>query len=661
MKLFLSKKPFLIYGFILFICVFIVFANTLGHDFLTNWDDQENVINNDFVLNTQTKDIYEAFIPRFSDNEYQPLTLLYFWLIAKLFGIGPAAFHFFNILLHAFNTVVLFLFFSRFIKELKISFLSALIFAVHPMQSEVVAWVSAANYLLFTFFSLGVLMNFNYFLSGKERFKMVYYILACLLFLLSLLSKSTAAFLPLVLLGLVLYHKKMNFKTIVKLIPFFLLSFLFVLLALKMKSDTLETIPYNFSLIDKPFVASFIFLIYIFKIILPFNLSALYDYPLKEDGFLPIYFYFSIIVMFAVLFFIYKIREKKLILLFFLFFTASILPVLHLIPYYHVGFYADRYAYFGIGGFSFGILCFLYEKLKNVKPRRNLIIAVLVYVIIISGLSFNRNEIFANNITFFKSITDKQTRNIIANYRLAQSYEMINQYGNSLRYYNAAIENNTFYVKSLFMGRGLVLYKLKDFQNAQKDFSKVLEHEPYDRDALMNRGLSNVMMNDYDKALNDFSLILETDPNNASALVNRGGVYLNTGDAPNAIFDFDKSISLDSNNASLYYNRALAYEQVMNVDLALIDYNRSINLNPQFFEAYNSRAVLKGRFLDDIDGAYEDVLRALEIKPDMQNALGNKAYINFLRGDTIAACNDWKNLSEMGNQNALSLFNQNCN
>ena len=174
---------------------FALFWQTIFHDFV-NYDDYLYV-SNLYVRNGITfEGIIWAFV-KVEENFFQSLAWISLMLDREVFGLNPAGFHLTNFLLHSANTMLVFLILKRLTREVWPSICVAVLFAVHPLHVESVAWVAERKGLLCAFF---VFLTIGAFVRYVECGKRRWYFAAILAFALSLLSKMTLVTLPLVLL-----------------------------------------------------------------------------------------------------------------------------------------------------------------------------------------------------------------------------------------------------------------------------------------------------------------------------------------------------------------------------------------------------------------------------------------------------------------------------
>ena len=215
------KKSWLLLGLTLSITL-LVFYPAVNYDFV-NWDDDRNITINQNIQNLNRESIQNMFSTTVTGG-YTPLTSLTFALEHHFFGLNPKVYHINNILLHLLCTALVFLLLKQVGASLFITFIVTLLFGIHPMRVESVAWITERKDTLYTLFFLLALMAYiRYRQKGNIRF----YFLSLFIFVFSLLSKIQAVTLPLVLILADYYlDKKFDLRKLWDKAPFFALSLL---------------------------------------------------------------------------------------------------------------------------------------------------------------------------------------------------------------------------------------------------------------------------------------------------------------------------------------------------------------------------------------------------------------------------------------------------
>jgi tetratricopeptide (TPR) repeat protein len=251
----------------------------------------------------------------------------------------------------------------------------------------------------------------------------------------------------------------------------------------------------------------------------------------------------------------------------------------------------------------------------------------------------------------------------------------------ALKKFNEFIKNkqDTVFLAEAFFNRANTQRLLQNLQSAIKDYSKVINLNPYYAEAYNNRGVTFDDMGDYDNALRDYDKAIAIDPNLAAAYNNRGIIFSTKHYDTLAISDFSKAIKLNPNNPESYSNRGFVYLRQRKYELAALDYTQAISIkhndrlkiaiwyynrsmaysklgensktmtdldsaiefNPKYSLAYYARGTIYSN-MDAEEKAYEDFSSA--IKYDKKNA---PAYYN--RGNYY--------LNKKDNKDALRDYN----
>lgn len=205
-----NGRALLVAALAVFVVTFVCFAPALGHGFLTNWDDDYNFLDNPAYRGLDLENLSWAFTTRHG-GPYQPLSWITLGLDHELWGMDARGYHLTNNLLHATAAVLWFVVLARLIGSLGAgderriplaAAFGALVFAVHPLRVESVAWITERRDVLsgalFAATLLAYLRHADERRAGRARSRA--YLLAVVCFAASLLAKATAIMLPFALL-----------------------------------------------------------------------------------------------------------------------------------------------------------------------------------------------------------------------------------------------------------------------------------------------------------------------------------------------------------------------------------------------------------------------------------------------------------------------------
>lgn len=270
----------------------LVYIRTTGYDFV-NWDDDFNIAKNPNLRYFDWANIKGIFTSHVIGN-YNPLPIFMFALEKHFFGLDPGVFHLTNVLLHVGCTY----FFYRLVRWLGLqmwpALFAALIFGLHPMRIESVAWITERKDVLFGIFYFAALVQYvKWYRSERDPRRLIW---IYLLFILSLFSKIQAVALPLSMLAIdYLLARKIRWGLIIEKIPYFALSLLFGLIGIYFlrQQGSLDSSNTQYHFAERIVVGAYSYVVYLVKFIVPFRLSPLYPYPAQ----LPWFTYVSVPVL----------------------------------------------------------------------------------------------------------------------------------------------------------------------------------------------------------------------------------------------------------------------------------------------------------------------------------------------------------------------------
>ena len=321
-----KKRIYELAGLIL-VTLFLYWPS-FSFDFV-NYDDQVYILNNSFILDPS----FTTLMDGTGTGNFHPITMLTLGLDHWLGNQSAGVFHISNVIWHVLNSILVYLFVSRlFSKPVGAAFFVALIFAVHPMHIESVAWISSRKDLVYTFFYLASLILYFDYLKSKNKSLLV---AAILVGLISIFSKPSAITLPIALLILNFsVNRKVDFKSVIPLTPVFLGSVFVGIMTLQLQGGEAVNDLETYSILERIGFAFYGVFYYTFKSIVPTGLAAMHPYPLEaqmvEVGFLlPMLLGVAIVAIVAVAGF--GIKKNKDLLFPVLFYFLNLVLMLQLV------------------------------------------------------------------------------------------------------------------------------------------------------------------------------------------------------------------------------------------------------------------------------------------------------------------------------------------
>ncbi|MGA2508560.1 MAG: hypothetical protein ABSF80_13915, partial [Chitinispirillaceae bacterium] len=264
---------------------FIAFLPSLNNGF-TTWDDDIYVVNNPDIKGFTPRHLARIFSSSYVSN-YQPLAMLTYMAEYRFFRLNPKVYHSTNLILHIINALLVFALFYGLSGRRITGLLVGLLFAVHPLRVESVAWIAERKDVLSGLFYFLSLIFYVRYIKGKNR-KFYWFCLVSLV--LSLLSKPMAVSQPFVLLCIdYLFRIKLDKKSIRDKVPFIAVAAIFAAGALLTQKAALPGSGYDvISAIQGICVPFYGIIFYLVKSAFPVHLCAFYPFPAALDGHIPL-------------------------------------------------------------------------------------------------------------------------------------------------------------------------------------------------------------------------------------------------------------------------------------------------------------------------------------------------------------------------------------
>ncbi|PLX04629.1 MAG: hypothetical protein C0594_08955, partial [Marinilabiliales bacterium] len=271
--------------------VCVVFNDVIGYSF-SALDIQLYLQDNNEIMNFSWDKLGTLLTSTYGGH-YHPLTIIFYLLPYKIFGLEPTVYHTLTLLLHCVNIVVVFWFVHKLSDKLT-ALLAVLIFAFHPLGTESYVWIPGMASSLVTIFYIPAVLYYIKYVASQRKVK--YLLISAGFTFLAINSKSIAITLPVMFLFLdVFIEKKIKWKKLMFLLPFFALSVIYGLMAIKgtYVHGSMNSLGNNFSYFDRIFLISGAINFQLGLFFWPVNLCVFHFMPDLVDGLLPVYYYWA--------------------------------------------------------------------------------------------------------------------------------------------------------------------------------------------------------------------------------------------------------------------------------------------------------------------------------------------------------------------------------
>jgi protein O-mannosyl-transferase len=552
------------------------------------WDDDQYVSENANLRDWQG--LKRIWLVPSSSPQYYPLVFTGFWLERHICGPSPQNNHFINVIIHIANALLLWLLLQKL--DVKPAFFVSLVFALHPVHLESVAWITERKNTLAGFFFLSGLLAYRYWFrlwvhspskSPPPHPSNIYYVFSLVLFLCALLSKTVTAVLPALLLILLWWRcEKVAWKQIAPLLPMFLLGGIFGIITAWIEVYHVGALgeEWTLSILERFLLAGRVIWFYVGKILWPHPL--IFIYPRWEISSLSFWQYLFPLFTAALFSMLWRARARlgKEPLVVMAAFVCLLFPALGFFNVYPMRFsyVADHFQYLASIAIITGTITAINWMLGQTKLARARLF--LACVVIVSLIGVGRAE--------------------IAKY---QNEEML--------WSDTVAKNQDCWLAHNNLGN--LFIKQGRFQEARSEFSAVLRSKPNLAAAYNNMGIAYFREGSIAKALEQHRRAVELKPDYAEALNSLGVDYVNLQRIEEGIAAYRRALTVDPEYAMAHYNLANALGRLGKHGEAEKHYLEAIRIRSDMPWAhyYLGLSLLKQRRLADSSGYLETAFRLM--------------------------------------------------
>ena len=549
----------------------LLYWNTLDNEFV-NWDDDSLIVNNQYIRSLDTQNIRAIFTPGVVGT-YQPIRNLSYAIDYHFWQLNPKGYHLTNIVFHACNTFLVYLIVAAFTGEFTLACLTSLLFAIHPVHVEAVAWLSGRRDVLSTAFALLSFWSFTLFVkkrfaagSARTGIWAWYYVCSLLCCLLGLLAKPSVVMLP----GLFLFHELCFSSLSVRkwvsrvgwYLPFFLMSlgFMGISLFVAKGAGVAKATYHGGSWYTTLLTMLRVFSEYVTMLIFPRKLSASYGVHTEISAW-TLEFGLTVLPL-AVLLLLYWCSWKRARYAFWgiSWFFIALLPVSNIIPISTVK--ADRYLYLPSIGLCLALswsIVFCWNLLKRIRvsenARQKLLwgykFAILLVLVSYAVQTRQRNRDWKTSESLWAATLDVNPENPIALNNLGLLYAEQGQFEEALALFEKLLDSDVWYerIDGVWVNIGHVQTELGDFKSALDAYQQALRHNPDSEELYVAMGRVYVLLGEYDAALENFQQMRSQ--NASSAYVLLGDACLQFQKFPCAIDAYESAIALGIEKTTL--------------------------------------------------------------------------------------------------------------
>jgi Tfp pilus assembly protein PilF len=576
------------------------------------WDDDSHLTQNPCIIGPLGfKEIWVS-----SHAYYYPLVLSTFWVLHKFVGLNPLPYHLLNVLMHAAAAVLLW----RVLRQLNVrgAWLGAVLWALHPVMVESVAWVTELkNTQSCLFFLLSVLFFLKADGANSEPQKRRWlFSLSLLSFALAITSKSSTVMLP-VVLGLCLWWRsepdgqltgRRGSRIVILLAPFFLIAAaasVWTIWEQKFHSGAVGA-EFTQTSVQRLAIAGRDIWFYLGKLFWPHPL--IFMYPRWKIDIVDLSAFLPLLAAAVGLFFLWWKRNGPLRPIFFAaaYFAVSLFPVLGFfnVYFFRYSFVSDHFQYLASVGplalAASGIVTFLrsFEKTTPVRLGLPVRLARLLQpalcgllLMVLGILTWRQTGGYHDVETLWRTTIARNPDCPLAHLNL-----------------------------------GVLLKERGQRDDAKAEYLEALKINPDYAEALTTLGVCQAEEKQFEKAIGSFEAAIKSDPNYSPAWYNMGNAFRDKGKSNEAIASYQTALQMWSENQEAHNNLAVVLSQSGRLEEAIAHFREALRLNPNDAGAHNNLGVVLAQ-QGQLDEAVQQFKEALRLNPAYA-----RAYINLGRG-----------------------------
>jgi tetratricopeptide (TPR) repeat protein len=494
--------------------------------------------------------------------------------------------------------------------------IAGLLFGLHPLTVEPVAWVSERKTLLACFFALWCLVFYVWY-ARKGALKLL--AVCMLMYILALMSKPTTTPVAILLLLLDWWPLgRLNKRALLEKIPFFVVMAGFALITVVSQANTaMVTMPTQYSPLRIPLILCHNIVFYLYKIVWPANLSSHYAFPDPMSISHPMVLTGVIGTAVLIVLLFVSLRMTRVFVAGWLFFFIAILPTMGIIGFTNV-IASDKYAYFPSLGFLMIFVWLIGERFAGLW-KSSFSKAVIVAVVLILGVSESivvRRYLvqWQDTEKFYRYMLSMTPNSAPVHLNLANTILKKDRPAEAIKHYGKSIEAWPGFTQAHF-NLGIALSSVGQYRKAVEEFSIVLKQGRKDAEVLSKLAYALARSGQLDSALSYYEQALKLRPNDAEILNNYGLALVQKGRLEEAVGVYKRSLEINSDSVEVMNNLGNALSKQNKPAEAVVFYRKALLLSPDFAEThYNIAGSLKR--LGETAEAISHYEHSIRLRPD---------------------------------------------
>jgi protein O-mannosyl-transferase len=539
------------------------------------------------------------------EQDYWPMTYSTFWLEWRMWDRRPTGYHVSNLLLHIVETLLIWLILRRL--SIPGAFLAAVIFAVHPVNVESVAWIAQRkNTMTMLFFLLSILCYLKHLCNRRAPCAIPAYGMCGLLsgrwywlsfaaFILAMFSKGSVAVLPVLLLGIVWWLRPLTRWDLIRTAPFFAVAVALAAVNVRFQTHGTDLVFRTASITERLLGAGCAVWFYLYKAFLPVDLYFVYPLWHIQAGKLQWWLPLSAALIVTAVLWRYRKGWSRPFLFAWGFFCVALVPVAGFID---VGFMryslvADRYQHIAI--IAVIALAASGWKVWHRRMHGGTYWAGTAVVVMAVGslifLTWRQNGIYRDAFTLYYAALEKNANCCLIHNNLGYLLAQAGKPKEAIDHLRQAVRINPDYPSAQY-NLGNLLQGDGRLDEAIEHFQQVLRTNPDCAEAHNNLGVSLADTKRPREAIEHFRQAVHINPEYLAAQYNLGNVLLKTGQVQEAVEQYRQVLRLKPDYLDAHIDLGNALFKTGRLQEAIEQYQKVLALKSDSAEVYNNMALV---------------------------------------------------------------------
>ncbi|HEY3245066.1 MAG TPA: tetratricopeptide repeat protein [Phycisphaerae bacterium] len=608
-------------------------------------DDGEYLTDNPLVQHPSWESagrfLREVRAPSTVKGYYQPLSMISLMLDYALAGStgNLRPFHRTSLMLHVLNTILATLLLYQLFGNPWAAAIPGLLFGVHPLAVEPMAWIADRKTLLATFFALLSLVLYVRYarhtsaapLAPPNRQRSIIYLGCLFTYILSLMSKPTTTLLPVLLVLLDIWPlRRFSRRTLLEKLPFVVLTVISIPITIVSQSTTWGVArPEQTPALRVPLIIAHNIVFYLYKVFIPLDMSAHYPPPQPLDLSHPMVLAGVVGSGLLLAGLWLSLRWTRALLIGWLFFFVAVLPTMGVISFTNV-VAADKFAYLPALGFMLPLaagLAHVWKRPVRSAVRPAVLSAACALAIVLAVDTRRCLAHWENSEALFRYMVRRAPNASVPRAGLGNALRELGRMDEAIMAYREAVRLEPRYIVArLNLANGLAQQNNPDAAIAH--YRVILESDPAHLEALNNIANALAAEDRVDEALTFYRRYLALRPDSPAVQHNLGLAVARQREIEAFIKQCEQSQQIKPDDAAAHFRLGQAYFAQGQIPEAIMLYRRAVSLSPALadYRKHLGLALMKR-------GIREEALRHLS---EAANLTGDDADVRIALGALLA-------------------------